>query len=66
MSIEIYATAHPRSGQTWLLRMLSYILDATLDGDQYWGEGEPSGVYNVNKSHSLEKFGPTVFIYRDP
>lgn len=64
--IELYATAHPRSGQTWLLRLLSYILDASLDHEQYWGESEPAGVYNLNKSHKCEKFGKTVFVYRDP
>ena len=74
MSKDIYVTGHPRSGNTWLCRLLSYILLANLDsntagGDdyQYWGEGDPKNDYIIHKTHSLEKLpGPTVFIYRDP
>lgn len=71
---HVYITGHPRSGNTWLCRLLSYILYANLDSNvnggedyQYWGEGDPRPDYIVHKTHSLEPLpGPTVFIYRDP
>lgn len=73
MSKDIYVTGHPRSGNTWLCRLLSYILYAQLDSDvnggtdyQYWGVDKPSSDYVIHKTHGLTKLGPTVFIYRDP
>ena len=73
MTKDIYVTGHPRSGNTWLCRLLSYILYANLDSDinggeiyQYWGPDAPRDDFIVHKTHSLEKRGPTVFIYRDP
>ena len=50
MTHDIYVVEHPRSGATWLQRLLSDILQAPLhtavglDGTfetQYWGEGQP-------------------------
>ena len=73
--LDIYVTGHPRSGNTWLGRLLSdilkaeYITDTTLTSREasYWGEGKPTGEYLIYKTHSREKLpGPTVFVYRDP
>lgn len=78
MTLDIYTTGHPRSGNTWLGRLLSDILKAEYvagtpapDGHydaQYWGEGETwQPDFRVWKTHAREKPpGPTVFVYRDP
>lgn len=73
--IDIYVVEHPRSGATWLQRLLSDILKAPLntavglDGTfstQYWGEGEVEDRYTIHKSHSRTRQGKTIFVYRDP
>lgn len=73
--IPIYVVEHPRSGATWLQRLLSDILKARLypgvdefqNADpQYWGEGEPEDTYEIHKSHSRQRQGRTIFVYRDP
>jgi hypothetical protein len=72
--LSLYVVEHPRSGGTWLCRLLSDVLKADyIDGGQavwipqYWGVGEKRADYVVIKKHSQEALpGPTVFIYRDP
>ena len=75
MTLDIYVVEHPRSGATWLQRLLSDILKAELVSgitDQgvydsaYWGEGEPEDNYRIFKSHSLIRQGKTIYVYRDP
>lgn len=75
MTLNIYVVEHPRSGATWLQRLLSDILRAPLypgvgvTGEyepQYWGEGEPLKDYAIYKSHSRQRQGATIFVYRDP
>jgi hypothetical protein len=72
---DIYVVEHPRSGATWLQRLLSDILKANLisafnyPGEytpQYWGEGEPENIYRIFKSHSKTRQGTSIFVYRDP
>lgn len=75
MTHDIYVVEHPRSGATWLQRLLSDILKANLISafnyageydPQYWGEGEPEDRYRIFKSHSRKRQGTTIFVYRDP
>ncbi len=74
MTTNIYTTGQPRSGSTWLGRMLGDALDSPLlghnredhDVPEYFGEGRDGG-YVIRKTHAFIKYGsPTVFIERDP
>lgn len=69
--VEIFTTGHPRSGNTWIGRLLGDLLNSPLQtqpGDviQFHGEGR-DGKYVVRKRHTTDPLpGPGVFIYRDP
>lgn len=66
--MKIYTTGYPRSGNTWLGWLLADCLDANWNSN---GDLLKTGVSNksgheIVKTHSIEQFGKTVFIYRDP
>lgn len=70
---EIYISSVPRSGNTWLCRMLGDALDSPLvakgrkgkDIPEYFGKGR-DGEYWIRKTHDEARYGTTIFIYRDP
>ncbi len=68
----IYITGYPRSGNTWLGRLLADVLGCeynSYDGERGDWPGDKTDVpYLVRKTHALETPDPehTVFIYRDP
>jgi dTDP-4-amino-4,6-dideoxygalactose transaminase len=68
---QIFTTGYPRSGNTWLDRLLSDLLDAPLQTNpgevvQTWGVHNNKPIV-VRKRHTIHRQpGPTVFIYRDP
>lgn len=69
---ELYVVGRPRSGTVWLNRLLADALDSPLeapgdkaDAAKYHGPGRDGG-YVIRKSHNEKRFGPTVFIQRDP
>ena len=67
----LYLTARPRSGQTWVRRLLSDVLNASTqhapgEGAEWWGDHYDSG-YVIRQNHTLDPLpGPTLYIYRDP
>jgi len=65
----LYITSYPRSGNTWVQRLLSDILDSPLktipEMTPVW-YGDKGGDYVVVKRHSKEREGRTCFVYRDP
>lgn len=68
----IYTAGYPRSGNTWLLRLLADCLDCgwnSVDGEtpDYPG-AKRNGDYLIRKTHAPETpdLQHTVFIYRDP
>lgn len=67
----IWTTGHPRSGNTWVNRLLSDALNSALQVQpgydvQYWGN-RWDGPYVIRKTHSKEDLnGPVVYIQRDP
>lgn len=68
---EIFTTGHPRSGNTWIGRLLADLLNSPLQAQpgeeiQFHGSGM-DGKYVIRKRHITEALpGPGVFIYRDP
>lgn len=69
---EIYIVGRPRSGTVWLNRLVADALDSPLEAPGpnankavYFGPGRDGG-YVVRKTHDGKKYGPTVFIQRDP
>ena len=69
---ELYVVGRPRSGTVWLNLLLADALDSPLqvrspnaEAPAYFGPGRDGG-FVVRKAHGDEKFGPTVFIQRDP
>ena len=68
---EIFTTAHPRSGVTWLGRLLSDLLNCPWQDRAgyemaFYGI-DSKGKFVIRKRHSLDKLpGLTVYIYRDP
>lgn len=73
MTKEIYIASAPRSGNTWLSRLLGDALDSPLlangrdglDAPEYFGEGR-DGDYLIRKTHDRKRYGTTIFLYRDP
>lgn len=68
----VYITGYPRSGNTWLGRLLADVLGCeynSFDGEQgdWPGERTPAP-YLIRKTHALETPDNerTIFIYRDP
>ncbi len=68
---ELFTTGYPRSGNTWMGRLLADVLDSP------WQElvGNPiriygfsdEGKYVIRKTHKCGQLpGPAVYIYRDP
>lgn len=75
MTQNIYVTGQPRSGNTWLNRLLGDALSSPLRAHETNVDNTPSyvgakqdGEYMINKMHHLAKpdDGPIVFIQRDP
>lgn len=67
--MKIYVCSHPRSGTTWLMRLLSDALDSPIDSNgtlEWWGS--KGGNYSIIKAHIMyvPTDGKCVFIYRDP
>ncbi len=76
MTKHIYISGQPRSGTTWLERMLGDVLDSPLvaherrgiDEPEYFGEGRDGG-YLIRKTNANIVIKPdtlAVFIERDP
>lgn len=72
MTESIFVTGYPRSGNTWLNRLLGALLEAPLQPDPgmiieaFW---EYNGRYKIRKRHTTsrpEEPGKLVWIYRDP
>jgi len=72
--IEVYVTAYPKSGITWLIRLLSDALRLTQRDLQtgpvqgFWGKNGAGGVIRKRHEHWQPKYdGRTVvFLERDP
>jgi len=70
---EIFTTGYPRSGNTWMGRLLADVLDSPLQEHEkvgnrlrFYGFSE-EGKYVIIKTHKLGQLpGPAVYIYRDP
>lgn len=71
---EIHTTGHPRSGNTWLNRLLSDLLSSPLqimpgEDIEYFGK-KTDGDYVIRKKHILSdekpQTGKIIFIQRDP
>jgi hypothetical protein len=73
---QIFTAGWPRSGNTWLNRLLGDLLNSPLQipGDpnaplEHFGPGRDGG-YVIRKTHLMPNEkpdgGPTVFIHRDP
>lgn len=71
---DITVASRPRSGTTWLIRLLADALDSGacahyrfgVDPIQYFSENH-GGEYLIRKTHDARDFGsPTVVIMRDP
>lgn len=72
---SIYVTAYPRSGNTWLNRLLSDLLSSPMQTEpgqpvEWFGEKQEWN-YVIRKRHLqghdfLNPDGPVIFIHRDP
>jgi len=68
---EIFTTGHPRSGNSWIGRLLSDLLNCPWQDRlgypmAFYGI-DSNGKFVIRKRHSIDKLpGLTVFIYRDP
>lgn len=71
MRVAIRTTGHPRSGNTWVNRLLSDALNAGMQTEpraevQYWGKDWDSQ-YVIRKTHSRDPLPfPCVYVQRDP
>lgn len=76
MAKEIFVVSSPRSGNTWLGRLLGDALDSPLQAwedtvVEYFGEGQ-DGDYVIRKTHNAvhqanwDTSAPIIFLQRDP
>ena len=72
--IDLVATAYPKSGLTWLIHLLSDMLDLTQHNDPdaevqgYWGDSGDNGFIRKHHTPNLGQYGnrQVIHLQRDP